>query len=112
VADPLRHFVDGVLSLTNPIGSVGDKVNVGLFRCGCWAVCLALTARCDSAAGDSASSRVLTHATAAAAACRLKTLLGPLDAIYQRPETTTLERLRVRAEPLLCPAATEVVCCV
>lgn len=36
VADPLRHFVDGLLSLTNPIGSVGDKVNVGIFRCGCW----------------------------------------------------------------------------
>lgn len=35
VADPLRHFVDGLLSLTNPIGSVGDKVNVGLFRWGC-----------------------------------------------------------------------------
>lgn len=33
VADPLRHFVDGVLSLPNPIGSVGDKVNVGVFRC-------------------------------------------------------------------------------
>lgn len=35
VADPLRHFVDGLLSLTNPIGSVLDKVNVGVFR---WAV--------------------------------------------------------------------------
>jgi hypothetical protein len=34
VADPLRHFVDGLLSLTNPIGSVGDKVNVGVFRWG------------------------------------------------------------------------------
>lgn len=34
VADPLRHFVDGLLSLTNPIGSVGDKVNVGIFRWG------------------------------------------------------------------------------
>jgi hypothetical protein len=32
VADPLRHFVDGLLSLNNPIGSVGDKVNVGIFR--------------------------------------------------------------------------------
>ncbi|GBF94145.1 hypothetical protein Rsub_07132 [Raphidocelis subcapitata] len=32
VADPLRHFVDGVLSLANPIGSVFDKVNVGVFR--------------------------------------------------------------------------------
>ncbi|KAF6255152.1 hypothetical protein COO60DRAFT_1272702 [Scenedesmus sp. NREL 46B-D3] len=56
VADPLRHFVDGLLSLSNPIGSVGDKVNVGLFR--------------------------------------LKTLLGPLDAIFEKPETTILERLR------------------
>lgn len=35
VADPLRHFVDGLLSLPNPIGSVGDKVNVGIFRCVC-----------------------------------------------------------------------------
>jgi hypothetical protein len=58
VADPLRHLVDGLLSLTNPIGSVADKVNVGLFR--------------------------------------FKTLLGPLDAIFEKPETTILERLRVR----------------
>ena len=32
VADPLRHPVGGVASLANPIGSVGDKINVGLFR--------------------------------------------------------------------------------
>lgn len=32
VADPLRHFADGIGSLLNPIGSVADKVNVGLFR--------------------------------------------------------------------------------
>eukprot|EP00798_Chlamydomonas_sp_ICE-L_P027169 gene27169-2409_t len=35
VADPLRHLVDGLMSLTNPIGSVGDKVNVGIFRLRC-----------------------------------------------------------------------------
>jgi len=57
VADPLRHFVDGVLSLGNPIGSVADKINVGVFR--------------------------------------LKSLLGPLDAIFEQPETSTLERLKV-----------------
>jgi hypothetical protein len=45
------------MSLSNPIGSVGDKVNVGLFR--------------------------------------LKTLLGPLDAIFEKPETTIQERLWV-----------------
>ncbi|KAK9815902.1 hypothetical protein WJX72_011660 [[Myrmecia] bisecta] len=32
VADPLRHFADGLLSLPNPVGSIPDKVNVGLFR--------------------------------------------------------------------------------
>lgn len=32
VADPLRHPLDGVQSLPNPIGSPLDKVNVGLFR--------------------------------------------------------------------------------
>jgi hypothetical protein len=32
VADPLRHPVDGLLSLTNPVGSVIDKVLVGIFR--------------------------------------------------------------------------------
>eukprot|EP00238_Polyblepharides_amylifera_P015711 CAMPEP_0196576782 /NCGR_PEP_ID=MMETSP1081-20130531/5958_1 /TAXON_ID=36882 /ORGANISM="Pyramimonas amylifera, Strain CCMP720" /LENGTH=431 /DNA_ID=CAMNT_0041895477 /DNA_START=290 /DNA_END=1585 /DNA_ORIENTATION=+ len=32
VADPFRHPSDGVLSLTNPIGSVMDKVRVGLLR--------------------------------------------------------------------------------
>jgi phytoene dehydrogenase-like protein len=58
VADPLRHFVDGLLSLTNPIGSVGDKVNVGIFR--------------------------------------LKALLGSLEELYERPETTTLQQLQVR----------------
>eukprot|EP00878_Enallax_costatus_P001897 GHUV01002057.1.p1 GENE.GHUV01002057.1~~GHUV01002057.1.p1 ORF type:complete len:492 (+),score=106.65 GHUV01002057.1:377-1852(+) len=56
VADPLRHFLDGILSLTNPIGSVADKINVGVFR--------------------------------------LKSLIGPLDAIFQKPETTIYERLR------------------
>lgn len=30
------------------------------------------------------------------AGCRFKTLLGPLEAIFQKPETTILERLRVR----------------
>ena len=46
VADPLRHFVDGLLSLPNPIGSVGDKVNVGIFRCAlCWCTLCAST-RC------------------------------------------------------------------
>jgi len=29
---------------------------------------------------------------------RLKTLLGPLDAIFQRPETTIMERLKVNGE--------------
>lgn len=60
VADPLRHFVDGLLSLTNPIGSVVDKINVGVFR--------------------------------------LKSLIGPLDAIFEKPETTILERLKVRMQ--------------
>ncbi|KAG7674434.1 hypothetical protein KSW81_000089 [Nannochloris sp. 'desiccata'] len=32
VADPLRHFVDGLASIPNPIGSPVDKINVGLFR--------------------------------------------------------------------------------
>jgi hypothetical protein len=57
VADPLRHFVDGLLSLANPIGSVGDKVNVGVFR--------------------------------------LKSLLGSIDDIFARPETTIEQRLKV-----------------
>lgn len=56
VADPLRHFVDGLMSLTNPIGSVGDKVNVGIFR--------------------------------------LKSLIGSLEDVFRRPETTTEERLK------------------
>jgi hypothetical protein len=34
VADPLRHLADGLGSLTNPVGSVADKVMVGVFRCG------------------------------------------------------------------------------
>ncbi|KAF5179786.1 FAD/NAD(P)-binding oxidoreductase family protein [Thalictrum thalictroides] len=32
VADPLRHFSDALLSLTNPIGSVFDKLLIGLTR--------------------------------------------------------------------------------
>lgn len=58
VADPLRHPVDGVLSLFNDAGTVGDKVNVG--------------------------------------AVRFKTLLGSLDRVLQRNETTTLDRLKVQ----------------
>ncbi|KAF9609881.1 hypothetical protein IFM89_018966 [Coptis chinensis] len=32
VADPLRHFSDAIISLTNPIGSVFDKLLIGLTR--------------------------------------------------------------------------------
>ena len=32
VADPLRHLLDGVLSLGNPVGSPVDKARVGLLR--------------------------------------------------------------------------------
>ena len=32
VADPLRHPADGVISLANPIGSVPDKILIGLYR--------------------------------------------------------------------------------
>ena len=35
VADPLRHFADGLGSLANPIGSVPDKVLVGAYRLSC-----------------------------------------------------------------------------
>ncbi|KAG2448128.1 hypothetical protein HYH02_006713 [Chlamydomonas schloesseri] len=56
VADPLRHLVDGLASLPNPVGSVADKINVGVFR--------------------------------------LKSLLGTIDDILARPETTIAERLK------------------
>ena len=32
VADPLRHPIDGLASIPNPIGSPGDKIKVGLYR--------------------------------------------------------------------------------
>lgn len=32
MADPLRHFADGLASLGNPVGSPVDKVLVGVFR--------------------------------------------------------------------------------
>ena len=32
VADPFRHFGDGVASLPNPVGTPLDKALVGLFR--------------------------------------------------------------------------------
>ena len=35
VADPLRHFADGIGSLPNPVGSPIDKALVGLFRLKC-----------------------------------------------------------------------------
>lgn len=56
VADPLRHFADGLASLGNPVGSPVDKVLVGVFR--------------------------------------LRCLLGTVDEMFARPETTTLERLK------------------
>ena len=34
VADPFRHPIDGIMSLGNPIGSLLDKVRVGLMRTG------------------------------------------------------------------------------
>ena len=58
IADPLRHPLDGVQSLFNSIGTVGDKVNVGAFR--------------------------------------LKSVLGSLEDLLQRDETTTLQRLKVQ----------------
>ena len=35
VADPFRHFGDGVASVPNPVGTPLDKVLVGLFRLKC-----------------------------------------------------------------------------
>ena len=32
VADPFRHPIDGLLSLGNPIGSLFDKIRVGMMR--------------------------------------------------------------------------------
>jgi protoporphyrinogen oxidase len=34
VSDPFRHPLDGVCSVFNPIGSLGDKVKVGMLRLG------------------------------------------------------------------------------
>jgi len=34
VADPFRHPIDGIMSLANPIGSLLDKVRVGMMRTG------------------------------------------------------------------------------
>jgi phytoene dehydrogenase-like protein len=34
VADPFRHPIDGIISLGNPIGSLLDKVRVGMMRMG------------------------------------------------------------------------------
>ena len=34
VADPFRHPIDGILSLGNPIGSLLDKIRVGMMRTG------------------------------------------------------------------------------
>lgn len=67
VADPLRHFSDAIPTLVNPIGSVRDKLLVGLFR--------------------------------------LKSLQGDAEDIFYAPETTTLEKLKVRlhSPPLLPP---------
>ncbi|KAL6748117.1 oxidoreductase-like protein [Haematococcus lacustris] len=56
VADPLRHPVDGVASLVNPVGSVADKLRVGLFR--------------------------------------LRSTLGSQEALLQRAEMRTLDRLK------------------
>ncbi|GIL43974.1 hypothetical protein Vafri_1549 [Volvox africanus] len=56
VADPLRHFADGLASLSNSVGTPLDKVMVGVFR--------------------------------------LKSLLGSVDELLARPETTIAERLK------------------
>ena len=70
VADPLRHLLDGIASLGNPIGSPVDKVRVGLFR--------------------------------------LRTLLQTFEQTLEEPETTTMQRLKVRCS--CCPAASARAC--
>ena len=70
VADPLRHPLDGVQSLFNSMGTVGDKVNVGAFR--------------------------------------LKSVLGSLEDLLQRDETTTMDGLKVRSKLQACQQTMQV----
>ena len=63
VADPFRHPMDGVKSLLTPIGSLGDKLRVGLMRLGLLSSksmpdeCSTLTGLCEMGFGDSMIDR-------------------------------------------------------
>ena len=63
VADPFRHPMDGVKSLLTPIGSLGDKLRVGLMRLGLLSSksmpdqCTTLTGLCEMGFSDSMIDR-------------------------------------------------------
>ncbi len=96
MADPLRHFADGLASLGNPVGSPVDKVLVGLFRWAGWGV---RVRGCRGAWLSAVSrGRVLVGL------CRRvgvgRAALGGRDSVAQRLKLVRVDSCRMmRAEP-------------
>ena len=75
VADPFRHFGDGVASVPNPVGTPLDKVLVGLFR-----LRSLLKSPEQIFAGAETSTLARLQARAPSSFCSAGCLKGPADA--------------------------------
>lgn len=80
MSDPFRNPLDGVLSLANPIGTVLDKVNIGLLRMGI---------RTMSSYADSTSTADALDSFGFSASIKERFLAPFLRAIYLEPELST-----------------------
>jgi len=80
MSDPFRNPLDGVLSLANPIGTVLDKVNIGLLRMGL---------RTMSSYADSTSTADALDSFGFSASIKERFLAPFLRAIYLEPELST-----------------------
>ena len=80
MSDPFRNPLDGVLSLANPIGTVLDKVNIGLLRMGL---------RSMSSYADSTTTADALDSFGFSASIKERFLAPFLRAIYLEPELST-----------------------
>jgi len=80
MSDPFRNPLDGALSLTNPIGTVLDKVNVGLLRTGL---------RTMSSYPDSTSTADALDSFGFSASIKERFLVPFLRAIFLEPQLST-----------------------
>ena len=83
MSDPFRNPLDGILSLANPIGTVLDKVNIGLLRTGL---------RTMSSYADSTSTADALDNFGFSASIKERFLAPFLRAVFLEPELSTSVR--------------------